>query len=61
MEKRYAHAKQEWEAVKRAWNNRGDVIVAEAGIAALFAAECYAWFCVGEIVGRGGTMTGYKP
>ena len=25
-----------------------------------FAAELYAWFCIGEIVGRGGSLTGYN-
>jgi F-type H+-transporting ATPase subunit g len=24
-----------------------------------FGAEVYAWFCIGEIVGRGGSLTGY--
>ena len=31
----------------------------QVGTAALFSAEVYAWFCVGEIVGRGGGLTGY--
>ena len=31
----------------------------QVGTAALFTAEVYAWFCVGEIVGRGGSITGY--
>jgi F-type H+-transporting ATPase subunit g len=26
----------------------------------LFGVELYAWFCVGEIAGRGFTITGYK-
>jgi hypothetical protein len=25
-----------------------------------FAAELYAWFVIGEIVGRGGSLTGYN-
>lgn len=25
-----------------------------------FGAEVYAWFCIGEIVGRGGSLTGYN-
>lgn len=25
-----------------------------------FGAELYAWWCVGEIVGRGGSLTGYS-
>jgi len=24
-----------------------------------FAAELYAWFVIGEIIGRGGSLTGY--
>ena len=31
----------------------------QVGTAALFSAEVYAWFCVGEIIGRGGSLTGY--
>ena len=31
----------------------------QVGTAALFAGEVYAWFCVGEIIGRGGSLTGY--
>ncbi|KAH7444028.1 hypothetical protein KP509_02G061200 [Ceratopteris richardii] len=38
---------------------RQDLKIEELGVATLFAAECYAWFCVGEIVGRGFTFTGY--
>lgn len=30
-----------------------------AGLVALFGVECYAWFFGGEIIGRGGTLTGY--
>lgn len=25
-----------------------------------FAAELYAWFVIGEIIGRGGSLTGYN-
>ncbi|MCO5583858.1 hypothetical protein L7F22_037773 [Adiantum nelumboides] len=38
---------------------RQDLKIEEIGVAALFTAECYAWFCVGEIIGRGFTFTGY--
>ncbi|RWW78578.1 hypothetical protein BHE74_00013199 [Ensete ventricosum] len=38
---------------------RTELKVEDAGIAALFGLELYAWFCVGEIVGRGFTFTGY--
>ena len=37
----------------------GEADVATIGTAVVFAAEVYAWFCVGEIVGRGGKLTGY--
>lgn len=45
------------ESVKRA--RAGEMDVATAATAGVFAAELYAWFCVGEIVGRGGKLTGY--
>jgi hypothetical protein len=28
----------------------------QAGWYGVFAAECFAWFCVGEIVARGGLI-----
>ena len=37
----------------------GEVDMHTVGASAVFAAEVYAWFCVGEIVGRGGKLTGY--
>ncbi|KAL8239920.1 hypothetical protein R6Q59_016487 [Mikania micrantha] len=45
--------------VKDLWKNRKDLHVEQVGIAALFGLECFAWFCAGEIVGRGFTFTGY--
>merc|ERR1712216_457562 len=44
--------------VKQKWAGRMDLPMTEVGTAALFAGEVYAWFCVGEIVGRGGGLTG---
>ena len=32
----------------------------QVGQQALFVAELYAWFCVGEVVGRGGSLAGYR-
>lgn len=32
---------------------------AQVGTYALFVGELYAWFCVGEIVGRGFTLVDY--
>lgn len=45
--------------MKHLWKNRQELKVEDAGIAALFGLECFAWFCAGEIVGRGFTFTGY--
>ncbi|MFS7982615.1 putative ATP synthase, F0 complex, subunit G [Helianthus anomalus] len=50
---------KELDYVKNLWKNRKEVHVEQAGIAALFGIECFAWFCAGEIVGRGFTFTGY--
>ncbi|KAK9683863.1 hypothetical protein RND81_10G170100 [Saponaria officinalis] len=52
--------RKEVEQVKQAWKNRKEMKVEEVGVAALFGLECFAWFCAGEIVGRGFTVTGYK-
>ncbi|XP_004503529.1 uncharacterized protein [Cicer arietinum] len=51
--------RKELDYVKQLWKNKQDLKVEDAGIAALFGLECYALFCVGEIVGRGFTFTGY--
>ncbi|KAK8513780.1 hypothetical protein V6N13_144799 [Hibiscus sabdariffa] len=50
---------KELDYVKNLWKNRKELKVEDAGIAALFGMECFAWFCAGEIVGRGFTFTGY--
>ncbi|KAL5558759.1 hypothetical protein UlMin_034970 [Ulmus minor] len=50
---------KEVDYVKQLWKNRQELKVEDAGIAALFGLECFAWFCAGEIVGRGFTLTGY--
>ncbi|KAL1318805.1 hypothetical protein HN51_071093 [Arachis hypogaea] len=52
---------KELDYVKNLWKNRQELKVEDAGIAALFGLECFAWFCSGEIVGRGFTITGYYP
>lgn len=57
---RYEAFWKEVDFVKQKLVQRNDLKLEEVGIAALFAGECYAWFCVGEIVGRGGSITGYK-
>ncbi|XP_010489139.1 PREDICTED: uncharacterized protein LOC104766870 [Camelina sativa] len=53
-----------WKEVGYAKNlmkNRANLKVEDVGIGALFGLECFAWFCAGEIVGRGFTFTGYYP
>jgi F-type H+-transporting ATPase subunit g len=56
---RYESFWKELDYVKHIWKNRQELKVEDAGIAALFGLECFAWFCAGEIVGRGFTFTGY--
>lgn len=56
---RYESFWKELDCVKHMWKNRSDLKVEDAGIAALFGLECFAWYCAGEIIGRGGTFTGY--
>ncbi|URE05058.1 mitochondrial ATP synthase g subunit family protein [Musa troglodytarum] len=56
---RYESFWKELDSVKHIWRNRKELKVEDAGIAALFGLELYAWFCVGEIAGRGFTFTGY--
>ncbi|OEL21339.1 hypothetical protein BAE44_0017642 [Dichanthelium oligosanthes] len=57
---RYEAFWKELDGVKQVWKNRKELKVEDLGIATLFGVELYAWFCVGEIVGRGFTLTGYK-
>lgn len=52
---------KELDYVKNMWKHRHELKVEDAGIATLFGLECFAWFCAGEIVGRGFTFTGYYP
>ncbi|KAL3694122.1 hypothetical protein R1sor_007773 [Riccia sorocarpa] len=52
--------REELDYVKQKVMNQNDLKREEVAVAVLFAEECYAWYCVGEIVGRGGTVTGYK-
>ncbi|CAN6332288.1 unnamed protein product, partial [Urochloa humidicola] len=56
---RYEAFWKELDQVKQLWRNRNDLKVEHAGVVALFGIELYAWFCAGEIVGRGFTLTGY--
>ncbi|KAJ8526497.1 hypothetical protein K7X08_028974 [Anisodus acutangulus] len=58
---RYEAFWKEVDSVKQMWKSRKELKVEDAGIAALFGLECFAWYCAGEIVGRGFTFTGYYP
>ncbi|KAL9259392.1 hypothetical protein AKJ16_DCAP07858 [Drosera capensis] len=50
---------KEYDYVKQLWNKRHELKVEDVSIGALFGLECFAWFCAGEIIGRGFTFTGY--
>lgn len=50
---------KEVDHVKQLWRNKQDLKVEDVGVAALFGLEVFAWYCAGEIVGRGFTITGY--
>ena len=52
-------AEKEAKKVREQWQKVDEMSVKELGVAVLFGLETYAWFCVGEIVGRGGSLTGY--
>lgn len=56
---RYQAFWKELDDVKHLWKHRQELKIEDAGIAALFGLECFAWFCAGEIIGRGFTITGY--
>ncbi|XP_034595343.1 uncharacterized protein [Setaria viridis] len=56
---RYESFWKELDSAKLLWKNRSSLKVEDAGVAALFGIELYAWSCLGEIVGRGFTLTGY--
>ncbi|KAG6770555.1 hypothetical protein POTOM_026240 [Populus tomentosa] len=56
---RYEAFWKELDYAKHLWKHRQELKVEDAGIAALFGLECFAWYCAGEIVGRGFTFTGY--
>lgn len=53
------HSEKELGVVKGKLCNIGDLSAQEMGVYLAFAAELYAWFAIGEIVGRGGSITGY--
>lgn len=55
-----AACSSEWKIVKQTWARRQDLPLAEAGLYTAFVGEMFAWFCVGEVVGRGGSISGYS-
>ncbi|KAM7493403.1 hypothetical protein LguiB_028012 [Lonicera macranthoides] len=57
---RYEAFWKELHSLKQLWKTRPEVKLEDAGIAALFGVECFAWYCGGEIVGRGFTLIGYR-
>ncbi|TYI25401.1 hypothetical protein ES332_A05G047600v1 [Gossypium tomentosum] len=59
MPSRYEAFQKEMDYVKLMWKKRNEWKIEDAGIATLFGLECFAWYCTGEIVGRGFTFTGY--
>lgn len=56
---RYESLQKEVYDLKQLMKNKEALKVQNAGIAVLFGLECFAWFCAGEIGGRGFTFTGY--
>ncbi|KAG0569068.1 hypothetical protein M758_6G059300 [Ceratodon purpureus] len=57
---RYNEMWKELDHLKAKLTHRNDLELEDLGVSILFLVECYGWFCMGEIVGRGGTVTGYK-
>ncbi|KAE9585904.1 putative ATP synthase, F0 complex, subunit G [Lupinus albus] len=56
---RYNSLWKELDYAKNIVKNRRHINIDNASLVALFGLECFAWFCGGEIVGRGFTLTGY--
>ena len=52
--------KEEAAAARKRLGEWREMPVTEAAVYAGFAAEVFAWFCVGEIIGRGFTLSGYS-
>lgn len=55
-----AECSREAAVMRQKWANLRELPATEVATYVGFAAELYAWFCLGEIVGRGGTLTGYS-
>merc|ERR1711985_60921 len=54
-----AQATKEWNMTKAKLSGWRELNASEAATGLLFAGEIFAWFCVGEYVGRGFSLTGY--
>ncbi|WCJ39587.1 Mitochondrial ATP synthase subunit G protein [Euphorbia peplus] len=57
--KRYEAFWEEVESLKNLMKSKPKINIENGGVVALFGIECYAWFCGGEIIGRGFKITGY--
>uniref|UniRef100_A0A5B7BY43 Mitochondrial ATP synthase subunit G protein n=1 Tax=Davidia involucrata TaxID=16924 RepID=A0A5B7BY43_DAVIN len=56
---RYESFWKELKYVKEQFKSWPELKTEDIRVGALFGLECFAWFCAGEIVGRGFTFTGY--
>ncbi|QDZ19129.1 putative subunit g of F-type H+-transporting ATPase [Chloropicon primus] len=55
----WAKATREWQLTKAQLSGWRELSSNEAATGLLFAGEVFAWFCVGEYIGRGFSLTGY--
>mmetsp|Transcript_6751 Transcript_6751/g.9171 ORF Transcript_6751/g.9171 Transcript_6751/m.9171 type:complete len:129 (+) Transcript_6751:80-466(+) len=55
-----AKAQVEYAAWKKTVKNYQELTLTQVATGSLFVAEVYAWYCVGEIAGRGFTLSGYS-
>ena len=53
------HSEQELGVLKGKLSQVSELSAQEMGMYVAFAAELFAWFSIGEIIGRGGSITGY--
>ncbi|XVF74441.1 hypothetical protein PTKIN_Ptkin13bG0110600 [Pterospermum kingtungense] len=57
--RRYDAFWKELESLKEFFKTKEAWSIENASMAALIGVECFAWFCGGEMIGRGFTLTGY--
>lgn len=50
---------KELDSLKQFLKNKEAGSIENASMAALIGVECFAWFCGGEMIGRGFKITGY--